>query len=220
MKFCLTANKIFWDWEHLLISYQKHVTKNSIVLEIGASNKERTKDLSRYCKQLIGMDIFPERVFKDFANVRYVIGDWQRLSEFIAPQSIDVVISSHVIEHVSNDLKAINELYVVLKSGGIAILNTPNRKRLSRAVIEIFTGDRKFPYWEHVREYNYDDLLHLLNDSRFKKFQIIPVTFGIHGGPIYWYLEKPPIMFRKHTNFWEIHFFKESDPKLPQTLRG
>jgi len=39
MKFCLPSNKIFYDWEHLLGSYQKHVTKNSIVLEIGASNE-------------------------------------------------------------------------------------------------------------------------------------------------------------------------------------
>lgn len=217
MKFCLPSTKIFYDWEHLLGSYQKHVTKNSIVLEIGASNNERTKDLSRYCKQLIAMDILPERIFKDFLNVTYVVGDWQRLSEFIAPKSVDVVVSSHVIEHVPNDLKAINELWVVLKSGGIAILNTPNRKRLTRAVIEIFTGDRKFPYWEHVREYNYDDLLHLLNDSRFKKFQIIPVTFGIHGGPIYWYLEKSPKMFRTHTNFWEIHLFKQATQNCPKS---
>jgi SAM-dependent methyltransferase len=211
------SNKIFYDWEHLLAFYQKHVTKNSIVLEIGASNNERTKDLSRYCKQLIGMDILPERVFKDFANVKYVVGDWQRLSNLFSPESFDIVISSHVIEHVPNDLKAINELCVVLKSGGIAILNTPNRKRLTRAVIEVFTGDRKFPHWEHVREYNEDDLLHLLNDSRFKKFQIIPVTFGMHGGPIYWYLEKPPKIFRKYTNFWEIHLFKEAPQNCPKS---
>lgn len=217
MKFCLPSNKIFYDWEHLLGSYQKYVTKNSIVLEIGASNKERTKDLSRYCKQLIGVDIFPERVFKDFANVGYVIGDWQRLSEFIAPQSVDVVISSHVIEHIPNDLKAINETSAVLKSGGIAILNTPNRKRLTRTVIEIFTGDRKFPHWEHVREYNEDDLLNLLNLSLFKKFQIIPVTFGVHGGPILGYLEEPPKIFRKYANFWEIHLFKEATQNCPRS---
>lgn len=212
----MPSNKIFYDWEHLLGSYRKYVTKNSIVLEIGASNKKRTKDLSMYCKQLIGLDIVPERIPKNFSNVKYVVGDWERLSNFIAPESIDVAISSHVIEHVPNDLKAINELWIVLKSGGIAIINTPNRKRLTRAVIEAFTGNRKFPYGEHVREYNEKDLLYLLNNSRFKEFRIIPVCFGVHGGPIYWYLEKPPKIFRKYANFWEIHCFKEANKNCPK----
>jgi SAM-dependent methyltransferase len=208
VKFGRVSKTTLYDWEHLLNTYKKYVTKRSVVLEIGASRKERTKDLSKYCKQLIGVEFFPERVPKEFANVRYIIGDWQKLSEYIAPESIDIVISSHVIEHVPNDLKAINELYSVLKSGGIAILNTPNRKRFSRTMIEIFTGDKKFPSWEHIREYNEKDLVNLLRDSKFKKFQILPVTFGIHGGPIMWYLEKTPKVFRKYANFWEIHLFK------------
>lgn len=120
-----------------------------------------------------------------------------------------MAVSSHVLEHIPDDAKAINELYTILKPGGVALLNTPNRKRLVRAVIEIFTGEKKFPFWEHQREYTEDDLLCLLKASRFRKFQILPVVFGIHGGPIFWYLESAPRPFRKLANFWEIHLFKE-----------
>lgn len=209
MKFCLPSNKIDYDWDHLLKSYKKYVTKTATVLEIGASNIERTKELSRWCCKVIGVELHPQRKPNDFGNVEYLLGDWQKLSEFIPLESIDVAIASHVIEHVPDDVQAINELYAVLKPGGVAIINTPNRKRLVRAIIEVFTGNRKFPYWEHVREYTEKDLSRLLSASHFKKFQIVPVVFGIHGGPVFLYLESVPKHFRGLANFWEALLFKE-----------
>lgn len=209
MKFRVPSNKINYDWVSLLRSYKKYVTKTTTVLEIGASSIERTKDLSKWCRELIGIELLPDRKPNDFDNVKYLIGDWQHLSEFVQPASIDVAVISHVLEHVPDDLKAINELYTVLKPGGVALLNTPNRKRLVRAMVEMFRGKREFPFWEHHREYVEKDLLHLLEASYFRKFQIIPVAFGIHGGPIFLYLESVPKYFRRFANFWEIHIFKE-----------
>jgi len=40
-------------------------------------------------------------------------------------ESFDIVICNHVLEHVSDDLKAIREFYRVLKKGGWAILLVP-----------------------------------------------------------------------------------------------
>lgn len=209
MKFCYSSNKVHYDWISLLNSYSQYVKKRHTVLEIGASSIERTKDLAMLCHRLIGVELLPEKKPKDFENVKYIAGDWQNLSDFIRPKSIDIAISSHVIEHVQNDLKAINELYTVLKPKGIVLLNTPNRKRLTRTVIEKFSGARKFPFWEHIREYIEKDLIKLLKASRFQKYKIIPVVFGIHGGPIYLYSEFVPKRFRGLANFWEIHLFKE-----------
>lgn len=45
-------------------------------------------------------------------------------------QSFDLVIASHVLEHVADDLKALNEIHRVLKPGGYAILQTPYSARL------------------------------------------------------------------------------------------
>ena len=44
-----------------------------------------------------------------------------------ADQSFDVVISNHVIEHMTNADKHLSEIGRVLKDGGIAYLATPNR---------------------------------------------------------------------------------------------
>ncbi|MFH1905617.1 MAG: methyltransferase domain-containing protein [bacterium] len=208
MKFCLPSSKADYGWVFLLQSYKKYVAKSATVLEIGASNIERTKELASLCCKLIGVEYFSARIPQDFENINYIVGDWQRLSEFTEAESIDVAVAYHVIEHVPDDKRAINELYKVLKVGGMAIIVTPNRKRLIRAMIEIFISERKFPFWEHQREYTEKDLLNLLEDSYFREFQIIPVVFGIQGRPIFWYLESVPKLFRKFANFWEVHLFK------------
>lgn len=197
-----------YSWFSLLKSYKGYVFKEAVVLEIGASNYLRTRELAKYCGKLIGVEFFQERIPPDFQNITYLKGDWQKLSEVIPPESIDLAISSHVIEHIPDDLKALNELYGVLKPGGVAIFDTPNRKRLIRAVIELFTGERKFPWWEHVREYTESDLEVLIKSSSFQRFNIIPAVFGIHAWPILFYLKKCPRVFRKYANFFEVHLFK------------
>jgi ubiquinone/menaquinone biosynthesis C-methylase UbiE len=193
-----------YDWNHLLETYKKIVKLNFAVLEIGASTTNRTNDLAKYCQKIIGIEYFSERLPQDHNNIYYKLGDWQKLTKIIPPNSIDLAISSHVIEHIPDDVKALNELYIVLKPNSCAILNTPNRRRLTRQVIELFTGERKFPYWEHVREYTEEDLIKLISKSNFKKYQIIPVVFGIHGGTFKIYLKNVPKYFRKLSNFWEI----------------
>jgi SAM-dependent methyltransferase len=47
-------------------------------------------------------------------------------------ETFDFVICNHVLEHISNYISALNEIYRVLKPNGIAILQTPYSKLLSR----------------------------------------------------------------------------------------
>ena len=203
------AEQFNYDWWSLMNAYRQYVTPASDVLEIGASRPERTKSLAKLCKSLIGVELMPERTPVNSDNITYVTGDWQVLSSVLKPQSIDVAVSSHVIEHVPDDLKAINELYKVLKPGGVALLNTPNRLRLTRRIIELFTGPRKFPFWEHQREYDATDLETLLAKSDFKRYEIKPLVFGLHGGPCFIYIGKVPSIFRGAANYWEIHLYKD-----------
>ncbi|MFA6185077.1 MAG: class I SAM-dependent methyltransferase [Candidatus Shapirobacteria bacterium] len=193
-----------YDWFHLMETYKNIVRPNFIVLEIGASTIDRTNEIAKYCQKLIGVEYLNERLLKNHNNIHYQLGDWQKLTKVIPQNSIDLAISSHTIEHIPNDIKALNKLYSVLKPNSYAILNTPNRKRLVRQIIELFTNERQFPYWEHIREYTEDDLIKLIKKTKFKEYKITPVCFGIHGGNIKFYLKKVPKHFRKFSNFWEI----------------
>ena len=208
MKICIAPNLFIYDWYSVLEKYKSIVKPNMTVLEIGASNTSNTKQLAGHCKILIGVELFSKRTPKNFSNIKYLTGDWQKLSSIIKTKSIDIAVSTHVIEHVPNDILALNELYSVLKPGGVAIINTPNRKRLTRTIIELFTEERKFPYWEHEREYTKTDLQNLIHKSKFKQYKIKPVVFGLHGGPVYAYLESVPTFLRSLSNFWEIHLTK------------
>lgn len=75
--------------------------------------------------------------------------------------SYDVVFCNHVLEHIENDTKAMQELYRVLKPGGFGIFQIP--QDLSREVTyedpNIITPEDRaehFGQYDHVRVYGLD----------------------------------------------------------------
>lgn len=200
-------NKEYFDFIHLLDTYKKYVQPKDIVVEVGASTKTRTLWISKYCKKLIAVEYSSQRLCDDFNNVGYLNCDWQKLSNYIEKETVDILISSQCLEHIPNDLAAINETYDVLKKGGIAILNTPNRERLSRAIIEKFTGHRKFPYWEHFREYTKSDLIELIQNSKFINYKIEAIAIGIIAEK-HFCIKRCPKIFENLCIHWEITLIK------------
>ena len=68
----------------------------------------------------------PERYVK--ADLHPTRKDIERVDMLEIPypdESFDLVIANHVLEHVSDDLRALRELRRVLKVGGFVILQTP-----------------------------------------------------------------------------------------------
>ena len=66
------------------------------------------------------VDIDPER-YSTFPNITKAdITDIP-----FADNSFDIIFCIHVLEHIEDDVKALNELYRVLKPGGTALLQTP-----------------------------------------------------------------------------------------------
>ncbi len=194
------------EWSLLLDYYTKH-TYNTC-LEIGSSTVWKTEQLSNYATNVIGLEIFPDRTPSNRTNILYVTGDWHNLNKYIEHKSIDVAIACHVIEHVNDDKHCIEQLYNVLNIGASAFLITPNRKRLSRRIIEIFKGPRVFPHWEHVREYDYDEINLLIANSRFEKSSVIPVAIGFHLPYINMYIHPVPTFLRRFAAVWLVRLEK------------
>lgn len=78
-----------------------------------------------------------------------------------ADNQYDVIFCNHVLEHIPDDTKAMQELYRVLKPGGMAILQIP--QDLSRATTfsdDTITDQKErakiFGQYDHVRIYGRD----------------------------------------------------------------
>ncbi len=78
-----------------------------------------------------------------------------------ANETFDVIYCSHVLEHVSDDKKALKEFYRVLKSDGWAIILVPIKPNLKRTFEDPTITDpmerlRLFGQEDHVRRYGQD----------------------------------------------------------------
>jgi len=75
--------------------------------------------------------------------------------------SYDVILCNHVLEHIPDDIKAMRELYRVLKPGGMAILQIPQDLSREKTFEDNSITDKKerakiFGQYDHVRVYGRD----------------------------------------------------------------
>ena len=208
--FYLGKSPYSYDWHHLLSSYRKIVHFQDWVLEIGSSNPRKTKQLAACCHSLMGLEKYKGNLpknseFRDL-NIKVINGDWSNLTKIFKNRKFDVIVASHVIEHVEDDLGCLNQAFAKLKKGGYFLFTTPNKLRLFERLRSIFKGKRKFPYHEHLREYTKKDIKDLLLKSKFKGCEVTieGFVFGIHAGPFYIFLKNAPSFLRQWTNFWEV----------------
>jgi SAM-dependent methyltransferase len=76
-------------------------------------------------------------------------------------ESFDFVIANHVLEHVYDDTKAINEIHRILKKGGLALLQTPYSSVLESTIAEVTPHSEAtrlmlFGETDHMRLYGLD----------------------------------------------------------------
>lgn len=76
-------------------------------------------------------------------------------------ESFDVIICNHVLEHIPNDTKAMQELYRILSPGGMAILQVPydaDRKTTfeDNSITDPKERAKIFGQYDHVRIYGMD----------------------------------------------------------------
>ena len=73
--------------------------------------------------------------------------------------TFDYIIINHVLEHVPQDKKAINEIYRVLKPGGVAFISVPIGGEITNEDERINTPELRLKYYEdptHLRLYGRD----------------------------------------------------------------
>ncbi|WP_051039738.1 bifunctional 2-polyprenyl-6-hydroxyphenol methylase/3-demethylubiquinol 3-O-methyltransferase UbiG [Synechococcus sp. PCC 7336] len=98
------------------------------LLDAGCAFGDTTAAFARKCNYACGFDLMAEDVEKakqNYPNLEFFQGNLEHAPFDSA--SFDVVVFSDVIEHVYDEVACLNELYRVLKPGGLLILTTPHR---------------------------------------------------------------------------------------------
>ncbi len=130
------------------------------------------KNIYNFIKQHNGVvtaDIEP--LFYKIIDGKIKNEDATRLS--FADDNFDVIIGNHILEHIPDDKKAIQEMYRVLKPGGIAILQVPYSTKILNTLEtpEINDPEKQSALYgqkDHVRIYQLQDYINRLQRAGFK----------------------------------------------------
>ncbi len=153
-----------------------------VTLDVGCGRKPYEKTFFAGAQKYVGMDYLTDRSTPD------VVGSATDIP--LADASFDSVVSTEVLEHVPDPLKALREMYRVLKPGGHLVLSTP-----------MYWPRHEVPY-DYFR-YPYDGLLHLVKESGFELIelynrgrsyafvgQVIQHTQPIAAAPVNWLINR------------------------------
>jgi SAM-dependent methyltransferase len=90
----------------------------------------------------------------------------------LADESWDVIIAYHILEHITEDRKAMREMYRVMKPGGWAVVQVPVRDEPDSledpSVVTEKERDERFGQYDHVRYYGWKDFADRLKEAGFE----------------------------------------------------
>lgn len=148
-------------------------------------------------KPIFMLDIAPSEPFsrfvqREFSNIIYHTADLymegttyrmdiQKMDE-IKDEAYDIFMCCHVLEHVQNDLKAMEELYRILNQNGVGILLIPLDLNQAETDEEWGCSEeenwRRFGQGDHVRKYSKNDFIKRLESVGFFVHQLGERYFG------------------------------------------
>jgi len=134
------------------------------ILEIGCGNGWNMSRFAQHGRIAYGLDAVPERVALAAAHGPALLGDGLRLP--FADDSLDLVYIQHVLHHIGDPARALEEARRCLRPGGVLFLvETVEDSPIIR------WGRRLYPKWlgdEINAPFTFADLAVLVSDSGFR----------------------------------------------------
>ena len=143
------------------------------------------------------LDFMPSGSFKAYMknhhSIKYITTDLlsnevdintdiHKMNEFKC-EEFDFFICSHILEHVTDDLTAIKELYRITKKGGSGIIMVPIALKLDNIIENIDTANdnERWKYYgqgDHVRLYNKNGFINRITSFGFDVIEYTIKDFG------------------------------------------
>lgn len=137
--------------------------------------------LSRFLKKNEKLDYRSADLYMSGVDDKVDITDMRIYKD----DSIDMFICSHILEHIEDDIKAIRELYRILKPGGWGIAMVPIMLSLEENYEDssIITENERWKYYmqnDHVRLYSKKGFISNLEKGGFTVKQYDSSFFGVN----------------------------------------
>ncbi len=138
----LKSSDLSFDSEILKIrisALKKFIPPRSNVIEVGPGAGVIASWLNSIGHNVTVVEhskVFAERILKK-NNINVKFGEWDSID--ICEQSFDAVCSFHVIEHTISPLDHVRKAYKITKSGGLALIATPNSASLQHLICPILS---------------------------------------------------------------------------------
>ena len=161
-----SCGKVWENYFKLFISKIKDTVKDKNILEIGCPSGKLANNLTSYNKWFI---IEPNKNFDVKFNENVIFIEKFFDSNFTMDTNINVIIHSHLFEHIylPNDfLKKCND---TLKDDGEMIFGVPNMSYFAESNITPFLG----VFFEHTIFLNKENISYMLNNNNFEIVEII-----------------------------------------------
>ena len=163
------------------------------------------------------LDFSPHRSLYEFFKSKfkyYEASDYE--NQFYAPKKIDItsvseinntydlIICFHILEHILDDKKALEELLRVLKNNGDLLIQVPIKKGGTYQDNSITSKDERlkaFGQEDHVRVYGEESILELLNESGFE-VEMIDIVEDFEDKSLYGLSEKEIIFWCRKSKYF------------------
>lgn len=186
------------------------------ILDIGCGYGNMTKLLEKRGETIVGLDL-GGLFYRPYVSEKLSFLKSDALHIPFCDDTFDCVISLDVIEHIDDDMSFVCDINRVLKPGGLAIIETPNRRRLSVRILSLLknssqTFPKSYGHDEllgdiiHIREYTKLELEKLINLANFKEINVSGHWFGFTTPEIG--IQKPWRTFEPLSQSWIIKAVK------------
>lgn len=179
------------------------------LLDVGCSFGHGTNIFSKKSKKTYGIDPNKELIKiakKNYPKINFQEGTMEKTK--FPKEFFDTIIVNDVLEHTPNEINSLNEMYKILKPGGILIITTPHKglfsfldvdnytyymkKHLPKTYNKLYKAKTgKLPkyregYTQKHKHYNLKNYKEMLRNTKFNKTSKILKVFrsGLIVGPL------------------------------------
>jgi len=169
--------------QNVIETYLKNNGIKKNILDLGCGDGANLRWLSKYSQDIWATDynLFRLRRAKKITDEMKISAKFFLVDILNLPfenNSFDIIFFNHVIEHINNDLFALENIYRITKKGGIVIVGTPNEGALMwKFAYAIEPRVKKKT--DHVNFYTSKSLSNLVLKAGFKIKHIEYMGWGI-----------------------------------------